>query len=89
MGDLPVTIVTTDYKDFGGVKVATRTITKVMGQQQAMAIDTVEWNAATDQGFELPAEIKALRDAPKPAGAPAAPAPPAAPAAPQAPAGTK
>jgi hypothetical protein len=54
-----------------------------------MAIDTVEWNAATDQGFELPAEIKALRDAPKPAGAPAAPAPPAAPAAPQAPAGTK
>lgn len=95
MGDLPVTIVTNDYKDFGGVKVAARTVTKVMGQQQVMAIDTVEWNAATDQGFELPAEIKALRDAPKPAAAPAAPtapaapAPPAAPAAPKAPAGTK
>jgi hypothetical protein len=90
MGELPVTIVTGDYKDFDGVKVATRTVTKVMGQQQVMTIETVEWNGAKADDFALPAEIKALRDAPK---APSAPvgdaAAPKAPAAPAPPAGTK
>jgi hypothetical protein len=90
MGELPVTIVTSDYKDFDGVKVAARTVTKVMGQQQVMTIEKVEWNDAEADDFALPAEIKALRDAPKAPTAPAGGAPaPKAPAAPAPPAGTK
>jgi hypothetical protein len=64
-----------------------------MGQQQVMTVETVDWNVPAAKDFELPAEIKALRDAPKPAAAPAAPAVPAPPAggapAPKSPAGTK
>jgi len=74
MGELPVTVVTDEYKDFGGIKLATRTTTKVMGQVQVMTVDAVEWNSAKDSDFDLPAEIKALRDAaPAPASAPKAP----------------
>jgi len=84
MGDLPVTVLMEEYKDFGDVKVATRSTTKVMGQVQVMSFEAVEWNAAKDEAFAMPAEIKAMKDAPKDAAAPAAkdaaaPAPKAAP----------
>jgi hypothetical protein len=71
MGDLPITVVTEDYKDFGDVKMATRSTSKAMGQTQIMTVDTVDWNSAKDDAFAMPAEIKALQDAakstPKPA----------------------
>jgi hypothetical protein len=60
MGDLPVILVMDDYRDFGDVKVPARSTTKVMGQTQVMTLDSVDWNAATDTEFELPAPIKAL-----------------------------
>lgn len=71
MGDLPITVVTEEYKDFGDVKMATRSTSKVMGQMQIMTVDTVEWNSAKDDAFAMPAGIKAMQDAakstPKPA----------------------
>jgi hypothetical protein len=73
MGDLPVTVLMEEYKDFGDVKMATRSTTKVMGQTQVMSFDSVEWNAAKDDAFAMPAEIKAMKDAAaKEAPAPAA-----------------
>lgn len=71
MGDLPITVVTEDYKDFGDVKMATRSTSKAMGQTQIMTVDTVEWNSAKDDAFAMPAEIKALQDAAKSAPKPA------------------
>lgn len=77
MGEIPATVVASDYKDFGGVKVATRNVMKVMGQQQVITVDEVAWEGVDPKAFELPAEIKALKEAPaKPAGG-AAPADPA------------
>ena len=71
MGDLPVTIVADDYRDFGDVKMPTRSTNKVMGQMQIMTVDTVEWNSVKDDAFAMPPEIKAMQDAakstPKPA----------------------
>lgn len=94
MGEVPVTVSVTDWKDFGGVKVATKTTTSMMMGSQVMTIDAVEWDAVKPEAFELPAEIKALNAKPQaaPAGgavpaAPTAPAAPPAPAAPKAPAG--
>lgn len=80
MGELPVILVMDDYREFGDVKVSARSTTKVMGQTQVMTIDSVEWNAATDADFALPAPIKALvaASSAKPA-AGAAAAPPAVP----------
>jgi hypothetical protein len=90
MGEVPVTVTLADWKDFGGVKVATKTTTSMMMGSQVMTIDAVEWDAVKPEAFELPAEIKALaaKPAAAPAGdvAPAAPAAPAEPAAPKAPA---
>ena len=82
MGDLPVILVMDDYRDFGDVKVSAKSTTKVMGQTQVMTIDTVDWNAATDADFALPATIKALVSAS--AAQPAAGSPASAPAAPSA-----
>lgn len=73
MGEIPAVIEVTQYKDFGDVKVATVTTTKVMGQRQVMTIDSVEWTGVDEKAFELPEEIKALK---APAAKPTAPAAP-------------
>ena len=66
MGTVELTNVMTDWKDFGGVKVATTLRQQAMGQEQVMTITGVEFdNAADAQLFELPAAVKALA-APKP-----------------------
>ena len=83
MGEIPATVVTSDYKDFGGIMLSTRSVMKVMGQQQVMTVDEVAWDGVDPKAFELPAEIKALKEAPaKPEGGaatadPGTPAPPA------------
>ena len=83
MGEIPATVVTSDYKDFGGIMLSTRSVMKVMGQQQVMTVEEVAWDGVDPKAFELPAEIKALKEAPaKPAGGataedPGKPAPPA------------
>lgn len=87
MGELPIVLVMDEYLDFGGVRMATRSTTKVMGQVQVMTIDSVEWNAVPASAFEPPAPIRALKDAKAkqaqsaPAAAPPAAAPQAPPAA--------
>ncbi len=73
MGEIPVTLLTAEYKDFGDVKLPVRTTTKVMGQMQVMTIDSVTWEGVSAKAFELPPEIAAMKNA-----APAAPAAPAA-----------
>lgn len=84
MGELPVVIVMDEYRDFGDVKVSSRSTTKLLGQTQVMTIDSVEWNAVTDAELALPAQIKALvaasATAPPSASQPGSPAavPPAA-----------
>lgn len=72
MGELPIVLVMDEYRDFDGVKMATRSTTKVMGQVQVMTIDSVAWNAVPATAFEPPAPIKALKDA-KSKQSPAAP----------------
>jgi len=78
MGELPIVLVMDQYRDFGGVMMATRSTTKVMGQEQVMTIDSVEWNAVPASAFEPPAPIKALKDAKAKQAEPAAPVPPSA-----------
>lgn len=60
MGEMEMVSVLSDYKDFGGVKVATRTSLTVGPQTINATVTAVEWNAAEPNAFELPAEIKTL-----------------------------
>jgi len=73
MGEIPATVSIGEYREFGPVKLATRTTVKVMGQQQVVRVDSVTWDEIDEATFALPDEIKALA---KPAADPAKPAAP-------------
>ena len=60
MGSVEVTNLISDYKDFGGQKIATRLTQQVMGNEQVLIINAVEYDAADPATFEMPAAIKAL-----------------------------
>lgn len=60
MGTVDLTSLIGDYKDFGGQKVATRLAQQVMGREQVITIDAVQYDAADAAAFELPPAIKAL-----------------------------
>ena len=49
-----------NYTDFGGVKVATRTVVQMAGQEQVITIGRLEMETPDPARFELPAEVKAL-----------------------------
>jgi len=60
MGTIDVTNLISDYKDFGGQKVATRLTQQVMGNEQVLIINSVDYDVADPAVFEMPAAIKAL-----------------------------
>ena len=62
MGTVDVTNLISDYKDFGGQKIATRLTQQVMGSEQVLIINTVDYDAADPTAFEMPAAIKALAE---------------------------
>jgi hypothetical protein len=62
MGTVDVTTLMSDYKDFGGQKIATRLTQQVMGAEQVLIINTVDYDAADPATFEMPAAIKALAE---------------------------
>lgn len=67
MGTLEITNLMSDWKEFGGVKFATRLRQQAMGQEQVMSIASVEFDNADDaKMFELPPAVKALAAPKKP-----------------------
>jgi hypothetical protein len=59
-GTVEVTNLISDYKDFGGQRIATRIVQQAMGMEQVMTINAVEYDTATDSTFAMPPAIKAL-----------------------------
>jgi hypothetical protein len=61
MGEIPVSIAVTDYKNFDGVWVPAKTTQKAAGQEFTITIDKVQSNPQIPaERFALPPEIKAL-----------------------------
>jgi hypothetical protein len=60
MGTVEATVLFSDYKEFDGVLLPTRTVQKVMGQEFIMTVSSVRFEPIDPAVFELPAEIKAL-----------------------------
>ena len=60
MGTVEVTNLVSEYKDFGGQKIATRLTQQAMGQEQVLVLTSVDYDAAPDSTFRMPAAIKAL-----------------------------
>jgi hypothetical protein len=73
MGKMPSTTIMSDYKEFDGVKIATRTDVEAMNMKQVLVVDSVDYKLVDPSIFNLPPEIKALvRGAQSPAAAGAA-----------------
>lgn len=65
MGDVPAELVAVEYRDFGGLLTPVRITQKAAGQEFTITIDDVKVNPEIPADrFELPAEIKALLNAP-------------------------
>lgn len=60
MGSVDATILFSEYKEFDGVRLPTRTVQRVMGQEFVMTVDQVHFGPVDKGVFELPAEIQAL-----------------------------
>ncbi len=60
MGKVETSAVVSDYKEFGGVLIPTRSTGTMMGQQIVSSTRSVEFDTAQPSVFELPAEIRAL-----------------------------
>ncbi|HYV97523.1 MAG TPA: hypothetical protein VE967_08730 [Gemmatimonadaceae bacterium] len=55
------TVVLGDYKTFGGVKVATRVVTRARGTERVITYTTVEFDKVDASAFALPPAVKALK----------------------------
>ena len=63
LGDIPVEMIASDYKNFGGILEPAKVIQKAGPQEFSMTIDRVEVNPAIPpETFALPAEIRKLVD---------------------------
>jgi len=60
MGELDITVVVGNYKEFEGQKIATNVDTRIGPITQTFIIETVEFNVLKDSDFEVPSQIKAL-----------------------------
>jgi len=62
MGRIPVEAYLSDYREAGGIKVAYKTVIKVIGQERVFTTTSIEQNIDMPEGiFDLPEEIKALQ----------------------------
>jgi hypothetical protein len=60
MGKMPLTMTVSEYKQFGPLKVPTKTETTMGANKMVMTIKDVTFNTAPATAFELPAQVKAL-----------------------------
>jgi hypothetical protein len=60
MGEIDVVTLMDGYRDTGGVLSATRIRQQMLGQEQVMTLDTVEYDVVEPEAFHLPEVIRAL-----------------------------
>ncbi len=60
VGEFPTTTVMTEYKTYGGLRLATRWVQRSMGVEQTITISNVEFDGVDPAVFALPDRIKAL-----------------------------
>lgn len=66
MGSMDVTSLLSDYRDFDGIRMATRSTSRMMGQDMVVTVKSVSHAPVDAAAFALPAEIQALAQAKRP-----------------------
>jgi hypothetical protein len=64
LGPVTSTTMITDYKQFGGVLMASRISQKMAGVETIVTMEEMEFNTVDPSVFDLPQEVKTLLDAP-------------------------
>jgi hypothetical protein len=73
LGSGPFTQIFSDYKDFGGMRMATKTTVRQSGQEIVLQLDSVEFDTLDEAFFKLPADVQTMLDAASKAPEPATP----------------
>lgn len=60
MGEMEVVSLYQDYREVGGVIMATRTVQRVMGQEQVLIFESYDPTPPSDEQFTLPPAVQAL-----------------------------
>lgn len=60
MGPVEATTVLSEFKDFGGIMIPTKTVQTTMGMDQIITVTDVEFDTVDPSVFALPKEIQAL-----------------------------
>jgi hypothetical protein len=60
MGTVEATMLYSDYREFDGFRMPTRTRQRVMNQEFVMTITSVEFGTVSKTAFEPPSEVRAL-----------------------------
>jgi hypothetical protein len=63
MGEIEAITLVSEYRDFGGLKMATKSTTQVAGQEMRFTTTAVEFDTVPATAFDLPAEIRTLVNA--------------------------
>jgi hypothetical protein len=61
MGEMQVDVTMSEYKDFDGIKMATRSVTSMNGQEMTSVIKSVSHAPIEPSVYALPADVRALR----------------------------
>ena len=70
MGEIEVSTELMDYKEFGGVLIATKTVQHLGPTDVEIIVESVSYDKIDDAVFVLPPAIQALTEEPEPAAAP-------------------
>ena len=62
MGEMAVTVVTSEYEEFDGLLLATKLVQQTPQGDLVLTVDTVEFDTVAPKEFELPAEVKKLAE---------------------------
>ncbi|HSJ14438.1 MAG TPA: hypothetical protein VK939_08480 [Longimicrobiales bacterium] len=62
MGTVEATSLVQEYREFDGITVPTKTVIQIMGMEQVLTITAIEFVAPPATTFELPADIRALKN---------------------------
>lgn len=58
MGEIDTVTTMSDYKEYGGLLSPMKTVTSMMGMEQVIMVESIEYDTVDDGLFELPEEIK-------------------------------
>lgn len=61
MGPVESTVEFHDYREFGGLRMPSRTVISAMGQEMVMTVTEMDTEPFPDSTFDLPADVAALR----------------------------